>query len=75
MALGCFGRFNVLGYGVATFKGVEFEASSRVQGVGLLFALWFVIEGNIGALITGIGCWGHYTIIIVRNPRNPILII
>ena len=32
-------------------------------------------EPNVGALINRIGFWGYYTILIIRNPQNPILII
>ena len=38
------------------------------------------LESNAGALIIGIGLWAfgvhyYYTIIIIRSPQNPILII
>ena len=28
-----------------------------------------LVPGNIGALIIRIGCWGHCTIVIIRNPQ------
>ena len=34
-----------------------------------------IAECNIGALIIGIGFGVYYTIITIRNPQNPILII
>ena len=27
-------------------------------------------EGNVGALIIGIGFWAQYTIIIIRSPKD-----
>ena len=32
-------------------------------------------ESNVGSLIIGIGFWGDYTIVIIRSPQHPILII